>query len=53
MFLTTKDVMNRYRISRSTLYRWEQMEEFPAPIRFGTIKRWALHELKEFEKNKI
>jgi len=53
MFLTTKDVMNRYRISRSTLYRWEHTEEFPAPKRFGSVKRWALPELEEFEKIKL
>jgi len=31
MFLTTQDVMNRYKISRSTLYRWECSEDFPQP----------------------
>lgn len=50
MFLTTQDVMNRYKISRSTLYRWECSEDFPQPKRFGALKRWALPELEKFEK---
>lgn len=50
MFLTTKDVMNRYKISRTTLYRWESSEKLPKPRKFGTLKRWAVVDLEKFEK---
>jgi len=51
MFLTTKEVMERYKISRTTLYRWEGTNRFPEARKFGTIKRWALPELLDFEAN--
>lgn len=36
LFLTTKEVMTRYRISSSaTLWKWRRNDGFPAPIHNG------------------
>ena len=47
-YLTVQEVAEMLRISRSTLYALIQHGQFPAGIKLGRSRRWAVGELKEF-----
>ncbi len=55
--MLTCDVLNRYKISRSTLYFWSTparmpasfTRPFPKPTIQGAPKRWRMSELKRWE----
>lgn len=51
-FLTSAEVMARYQIGRTTLYRWtrDPASGFPAGRKFGTRVLFPLDELEEFER---
>jgi predicted DNA-binding transcriptional regulator AlpA len=48
-FLRAKQILARYPISKSTLYRWVKQKRFPAPFKIGpSISVWDAAEIKEF-----
>lgn len=47
-YLTLREVAEMLRISRSTLYALIQHGQFPAGIKLGRSRRWAVGELKKF-----
>ena len=49
MYLTQKDVENRYKVSRTTLWRWTKDGRFPEPRYFFGQKRWSIEELEDWE----
>lgn len=50
-YLTASQVHERYRISRSTLYRWQEDESirFPAPVKIGHRILWRDSDLEAFD----
>ena len=52
-YLTSKDVMNRYAISRMTLYNWRHNDsmKFPRPVNFNGNLRWKRDDLEQWEQN--
>lgn len=48
-YLSLLQVMERYGISRPTVYRYIQHRNMPAPIKFGRLSRWPLIELEAWE----
>ncbi|MGP9509325.1 MULTISPECIES: helix-turn-helix transcriptional regulator [Halomonas] len=52
-FLSDLDVCKRYKISRSTLWRWIKNGHISAPLRIGPrAVRWSLSELIVWEQSK-
>lgn len=52
-YLTDLCVCKRYKISRSTLWRWIKVGHIPAPVRIGPrAVRWLLSELLIWEQRK-
>lgn len=52
-YLTIKNLIERYSISRSTILRLVDAGEFPRPVRIGLAsKRWAIEDLEKFEAGK-
>ena len=51
--LTRKQVLSRYDIGNTTLYRWLQEGLFPQPVRYGprTI-RWRESDLVKWEQQR-
>ena len=48
-FMRMNQVCKRLEISRSTLYRWIQLDEFPKPQKIGTrLVRWKTEEIDEW-----
>ena len=49
--LTEKDILNRYQISHTTLWRWVREGRFPQGEFLGPqTKRWPLKKLLRWEK---
>ena len=51
-YLTRKEVLTRYGIGNTTLYRWIQDDSvrFPVPVQLGPrCVRWKLSELERWE----
>jgi predicted DNA-binding transcriptional regulator AlpA len=46
MLLSTKQIMARYNVSRSTIYNWRQKHNFPEPFSHG---RWYLQDIEIWE----
>jgi prophage regulatory protein len=55
-FLRRKEVLARYGITNSTLYRWIEEGRFPAPVKLvegGKASGWILEELEARERANI
>lgn len=46
-YTTTKQILDEFPISRTTLYRLIQKGEFPPPIKFGSRSYWKSDEIEE------
>lgn len=51
-FRTSNEVQDRYKISRSSLYRWQENPEigFPSPIKIGHRILWREADLDAFDQ---
>lgn len=54
IFLTSKQVQQRYSVTGMSVYRWENdaATGFPAPTYFGRWKRYRLSELVAWERSR-
>ncbi len=51
MFLTDRQIAERYSVSRATVWRWVKEKRLPAPARLGpATTRWRESDLKAFEQ---
>ncbi|UAW97557.1 helix-turn-helix domain-containing protein [Halopseudomonas nanhaiensis] len=41
MFFTVKEVAERYKVSPSTIWRWQRRGKFPLPKRIEGVTRWT------------
>lgn len=49
-FLRDIEVAKRYKLSRSTIWRWVNEGRFPSPMKLGpSSTRWRLSDLEEWE----
>ncbi len=50
LFLDSRQVRERYGVSRTTVWRWVREGRLPEPVNVGPASiRWRLHDLQEFE----
>ena len=50
MYLSERQLAERYSVHRSTLRRWRRDREFPRPVRFsGNCTRWRLADVLDWE----
>lgn len=50
IYVTMQDVLDRYEITRATLYRWMDLGVFPKPIEYQhSVNRWSIEELRKWE----
>ena len=52
-YLTTKDLCDRYKVNRSTIWKWQKNKGFPEPVRFGPqVVRWRLLDVTAWEASR-
>ena len=51
-FKTSREVLERYKISRSSLYRWQENPDirFPKPLKIGHRLLWREADLLAFDE---
>lgn len=50
LFLTDKQVAERYVVSTDSIWRWKRQGNFPSPVRVGpNCTRWRMADLLEHE----
>jgi prophage regulatory protein len=55
-YLRRKEVLARYGVTNSTLYRWIEEKRFPAPVKLvegGKASGWPLEEIEALERANI
>jgi len=52
-FARIKDLMERYSVSHTTIYRWIKTTGFPSPVKIGTsTARWPMDKVIAWEKER-
>ena len=49
-FLTCRDLMNRYKLSRPAIRSLVSRGILPQPLKIGKSLRWNIEEIKEYEE---
>lgn len=53
VFLSMSDIEARYSVTRCSVYRWMRNGSFPLPVKFGSVTRWNLAEVEQWERDFI
>ena len=53
IYLSDKQLASRYGVTRTTIWRWSRVNQFPKPVRFGSgCTRWALRAVEAWEERR-
>ena len=53
VYLSDRDLAERYKASRATIWRWVSKRGFPKPVRFSPgCTRWNLDEIESWESRR-
>lgn len=53
IYLSDKQLANRYGVTRTTIWRWSRVNQFPKPVRLGSgCTRWALRAVEAWEERR-
>jgi prophage regulatory protein len=53
VFLSVQDLADRYRVNRTTVWRWCQTRGFPAPVKLSPgCARWRLSGVEAWEADR-
>ena len=51
VYFTDKELADRYKVSRATIWRWLEAGKLPSPVKFPSgATRWKFSTLEIFEK---
>ena len=56
LYITTREVCERYGVSRMWLWRYMRAHGFPKPIQFGgprSVRHWVLSEIEAWERDHL
>lgn len=48
-FLTMKDLMSRYQVSKATINNWRNAGLFPQGMKVSKVRRWNIHDIESWE----
>jgi predicted DNA-binding transcriptional regulator AlpA len=51
VYITDKQIAERYQIARSTVWYWISIDKLPQPSKINGRTRWKLSELEKWEAN--
>ncbi len=49
-FLTIKDLMSRYQVTKATIHNWRNSGRLPQGMKIARTRRWKLSEIESWEK---
>ena len=53
-YQSRSNVLKRYEIGNTTLYRWIESDQFPQPVQLGPrCVRWLESDLEQWEKERL
>lgn len=52
-FLRIKDVLRKVPVSRPTIYRMIEKNEFPRPVKIGSVSLWPENEVNDWMTSKV
>lgn len=53
IYLSDKQLAERYGVTRPTIWRWVKERELPEPLKLAPrCTRWRLHEIEAWENNR-
>lgn len=53
IYLSAKQLAERYQVNRTTVWRWQKYGGFPEPVRFSPqCTRWRLADLEQWESER-
>ena len=52
-YLTAKDLQERFKISRGTVFNLMNAGKFPKALKLGAVYRWRLSDVEAFEKGGV
>lgn len=54
LYLSDKQVANRYGVTRTTIWRWVRDREFPRPVKISRgCTRWDMESVREHEAARL
>ncbi|MBN7783669.1 AlpA family phage regulatory protein [Ponticoccus gilvus] len=54
VYLSDKQLADRFAVSRRTIWNWFDAGHFPAPVRLSrSVTRWRLPDVEAFENERI
>ena len=54
LYLSDKQLADRYGVTRTTIWRWVQKNEFPHPIKISSgCTRWPMEEIERHETERM
>lgn len=53
VYISLNDILERFSVKKTSVYRWISKNTFPLPIKFGTVTRWNLAEVEQWERDFI
>jgi len=52
-YLTINNLMQRFKVSRTTVWRWQRKEQFPAPVKLSAgCARWKERAVDEWAQKR-
>ena len=53
LYLSDKQLAERYAVTRGTVWRWKREESFPQPIKLAGSTRWRLQDIEAWEQSQL
>ena len=52
-YFSDKDLADRYRVKRQTIWRWARMGNLPKPVKLVGATRWRLEDIEAWESQQM
>ena len=51
-FLTIRDLMSRYQVTRATIFNWLRQERLPRGMKIARTRRWNIRDIEAWEASR-
>ena len=53
MYLSDKQLAERYAVTRGTIWRWQRKGDFPHSVKLAGATRWRLEDVERWEQSQM